>query len=153
VPGTNARPAIRAALCALLESEVDGLSALPYEPGSEAFPVPPPLVTMRSDLFSQDDIETGPVTRNVHGWNLRIWVALTEDGTPGRGAYESAQYALDALVPDVLSVVRKHPDIDGTCEWASVADSGGEVEFWDQAGQKYAAKSIQFRCEVFETLS
>lgn len=150
MPGTNARKAIRDAFCALVEAELDGVTALAYEP--EYLP-DPPVVTMVASVFEQADRETGPVTDNVHGWELRVYVALSEPADGSTGAYEAGQHALEDLVPDIYSLVRAHPDINGTCEWASLSDSGAPVDFYHQAGQQYAMKSVQLRCAVFETVT
>ena len=146
----NARKAIRDRFCALLLAEVDDLAAaLPYEPGAEALPAMP-CVTMLADMFGQVDRETGPVTDNTHGWELRLYVALAE--ADDMSAYEAAQEQIEDLVPAVYTVVRKYPDIDGTCEWARIGDAGQPVEFLRDGSGRYALKRMQLRAELFETV-
>ena len=146
----NVRKAVRDRFCALLLAEVDDLAAaLPYEPGDEALPQMP-CVTMLSDLFNQVDRETGPVTDNTHGWELRLYVALAETDT--QSAYEAAQEQIEDLVPEIFTVVRKYPDIDGTCEWARIGDAGQPVEFLRDKSGRYAMKRMQLRVDVFETV-
>lgn len=137
----SSRKAVREAFCARVR-EIDGVaSAVPYEPGPEGLPKLP-AVTMRSYLYGQDDVETGPATDNEWGWEIRVYVPL--------GNYETAQALLDDLVPAVLSVPRRYPDLDGTCEWARTQDNGEPVAFEHDGSRKYAVKSIQLIASLQE---
>jgi hypothetical protein len=119
-------------------------SALPYEPGPEALPAAFPVVTMLADLYGQVDRETGPVTDNTWGWEVRVYVDLTQ-------GYEAAQVELDDAVPAVLSVIRADPSLDGSCEWARIEDPGGPPEFGVERNRRYAVKRLLLRAELFET--
>lgn len=132
---SSSRKQVREAFCARC-LEVDGIeSALPYEPGPEALP-PLPAVTLRSYLYGQVDAETGPLTDNEWGWEVRVYVPL-------EGGYQRAQELLDDLVPAVLSVPRRYPDLDGTCQWVRVQDNGEPVAFEVDGRRRYAVKTIQ----------
>lgn len=140
---SSSRAALRQAFAAAAAAIPGVANALDHEPGMEALP-PLPCVTMLSDLYSQEDVLTGPATENIWGWEVRVYVDLVQ-------GYREAQEQLDDLVPAVLGIVRANTDIDGTCLWARLQDPGGTPFFAHDEQKAYAWKVLQLRAEMEET--
>lgn len=138
----SSRKAVRDAFTTYAKQVTGIASACTYEPGPEGLPTLP-AVTMRSYLFGQADVETGPRTDNEWGWEVRVYVPLDD--------YEAAQVLLDDLVPAVLGIVRAHPDLSGTCEWARMQDNGEPVSFEQDGRARYAVKTVQLIAALQET--
>jgi hypothetical protein len=85
-----------------------------------------PCVTMLWVGLAQDDLETGPRTENRWTWRINLYIQLQD--------YKRAQDDLKAIVPELLAITRRNPDLDATVAWATIADNGNDPIFGDQAG-------------------
>lgn len=85
-----------------------------------------PAVTCLHKRVGQEDVQTGPSTMNTYTWVVSITVGI--GGHLVTSDFEHGQDDLLNCLPEVLAVVRHHPDLDDTCDRASIADLGEEPE-------------------------
>lgn len=111
------------AFAALVLDEPEIRSAYDHEPEKIGRR---PSVAMLWVQIAQEDRSTGPATENEWHWRVGVYVDL---GSGQATNYRKAQLGLYDAVPAVLRTVREHPDINGTCEWCSIADEGEEPVF------------------------
>lgn len=100
-------------------------AALHYEP--EELPSLP-CVTMLQRRVDQTDRFTGPATENVWTWAVYLTVPL--GGRVAGSDWQQGQELLYTLIPEVLSIARNSPDLDGLATRAVVlSDLGEEPDF------------------------
>jgi hypothetical protein len=114
---------------------VDAYDHVP--PAIRAFPA----VTLAFLSFTDEDHQTGPLTKTTYSFAVAVYVKMIRD-------YREPQLLIEALVPQLLRVARAHPDLDFTCERARIADQGEEVEIDSTAG--WVLKTLRLTLEYEE---
>lgn len=126
-------------------SKIDGIrAALHFEPAQ----LPTlPCVTLLAVQIQQEENQTGPATENLWGWNVYLYIPL--GGRVAGDDYEGAQDDLYELVPPLLAIVRRNPELDDTCLKATIADLGGEPDFDEENGA--LVKTLRLTARTEET--
>lgn len=123
---------------AALAGDIEGVkTATHYEP--EQLPGLPAITMLLAAPAEQNENETGPHTANLWRWTITIYVPL--GGRVAGSDFQSAQETLMRLLPEVFAIARRHPDLDGACDKATIADAGDDPAF--DADQKALIKEVE----------
>lgn len=94
---------------------IQGLqNVVEWEPGQKRLPEMPCLTMMFIGLEQLDE-ETGPMQLVRWQWELHLYVSFSDA--------ERAQEEMQAIVPELIRIVRVNTTLDGSCYVARIAEA------------------------------